>query len=261
MVLPIIDARVHISRTIAPWPRAREALRRAGIDTALLTAHPDSPQLSDDLSLPLDVAGANGPWAAYYVGGSPFSGHRRGPLRVPANLGRYRALHIRCFFSPSLDFGGATTSAQWDPDSLEAAAGRADLGELIAAAADLGMPVWLTEHFPVTLALIDRFPRVRWVIPKMGAMNGGTAQVLNALADHDTVFFDSACGELHESIVRRIGPQRILFASGYPFNEPSEALDQVGHLNLPDDQIAAIAGGNLLELLGEADRFGASRGE
>jgi len=256
MVLPIIDARVHVSRTIAPWPKAREALRVAGIDSALLTAHPDGSQLSDDITLPLDVAGADGPWAAYYVGGNPFSGQRRGRIIIPPTLARYHALHIRCFLSPSLDFGAATTAAQWEPDSLQAAVERDDLSAIIDAAHGLGMPVWLTEHFPVTLGLIDRFPHVRFVIPKMGAMNGGSAQVLNALAEHSQVLFDTSCGELHESIVKRIGHERVLLASGYPFNDPSEALDQVGHLDLPDDQIAAIAGGNVLALLGGAHRSG-----
>ncbi len=261
MALPIIDARVHVSRTIAPWPRARETLRRAGIDTALLTAHPESPQLSDDITLPLDVAGPDGPWAALYVGGNPFSGHRRGPIRVPHDLERYHALHIRCFLSPSLDFGAATTSSTWEPEELQAAVGREDLGALIEAAHALGMAVWLTEHFPVTLELIDRFPQVRFVIPRMGAMNGGAAQVVNMLARYDNVYFDTSCGELHEAVVRRIGAQRILLASGHPFNDPAEALDQVGHLDLPDDDIAAIAGGNLLGLLPRRDRSRGRAGE
>ncbi len=249
MALPIIDARVHVSRTISPWPEVREHLRAAAVDTALLSAHPESPQLSDDVALPLDVAGPEGPYAAYYVGGNPFSGHRRGPITVPDDLPRYSALHIRCFLSPSLDFGGSTSSAQWDPESLRAAVEREDLGELLDAARQLAMPVWLIEHFPVTLALVERFPQVRFVIPKMGAMNGGTAQVLNVLAGHSHICFDTSCGELHESIVRRIGHTRILLASGHPFNDPAEALEQVCSMSLPDEQIAAIAGGNLLELI------------
>ena len=251
MALPIIDARIHVSRTTTPWSRAREALRKAGADTALLSAHPESPQLSDDVALPLDLAGKDGPWAALYVGGNPYAGHRRGPIKIPAKLESYAAIHIRCFLSPSLDFGGATTSSQWDPESLDEAAGREDLGELLDAAQQLEMPVWLIEHFPLTLALVDRFPEVRFVIPKMGAMNGGSAAVLNALAEHAHICFDTACGELHESIVERIGFRRILLASGYPFNEPAEALSQVCSLDLPDEEIEAMAGGNFLELIGE----------
>ncbi len=249
MALPIIDARVHISRSTTPWAGVREVLRKAGVDTALVSAHPESPQLSDDLALPLDVAGEDGPYAACYVGGNPYAGHRRGPINVPGNLASYHAVHIRCFLSPSLDFGGATTSAQWDPESLEEAVGRDDIAELLDAAQQLEMPVWLIEHFPITLALIERFPEVRFVIPKMGAMNGGSAAVLNALAPQAHILFDSSCGELQESIVERIGFRRIMLASGYPFNEPSEALEQLCSLDLPDEQIAAIAGGNLLELI------------
>ncbi len=251
MALPIIDARVHVSRTKAPWPRVRDVLHKAGVDTALLSAHPDSPQLSDDIALPLDAAGDGGAYAAYYAGGNPFAGHRRGRLQIPDDLDRYHAVHIRCFLSPSLDFGGATTSAQWDPDELEQAVQREDLGELIDAAAQLEMPVWLIEHFPVTLGLIERFPGVRFVIPKMGAMNGGTAAVLNALAEYSHICFDTSCGEVHESIVSRLGYRRILLASGYPFNEPSDALKQVCSMDLPDEQIGAIAGGNLLDLIEE----------
>jgi len=254
MVLPIIDARVHLSRSTHPWAQAQQALRAAGIDSALVTAHPDSPQLSDDLGLPLDIATPDGPWAAYYLGGNPFAGYRRGPVRIPSDFGRYQALHIRCFLSPSLDFGAATTSSFWDPERTEEALTHEGLAEIIEAAHARGMPIWLTEHFPITLALIDRFPEVRWVIPKMGAMNGGSAAVLNALAERENVLFDTALGDVHESVVRRLGHERILLASGYPFNEPAWALDQVGRLDLPDDQIAAIAGGNLLGLLSLGDR-------
>lgn len=249
MALPIVDARVHVSRTTSQWPRVHETLRRAGVDTALLSAHPESPQLSDDIALPLDLARDEGPYAALYVGGNPYSGHRRGPIVVPAKIERYSALQIRCFFSPSLDFGGATTSAQWDPDAIDAVVGRDDIAELLDAAEAHQMPVWLTEHFPVTLALIERFPAVRFIIPKMGAMNGGSAAVLNALAGHSHICFDTSCGELQESIVKKIGFRRILLASGYPFNEPADALEQLCSLKLPDEEIEAMAGGNLLQLI------------
>jgi hypothetical protein len=251
MALPIVDARVHLSRSLAPWPKVREVLRRAGVDSALVSLHPESPQPEHDATLLLDVSGEDGPWAAYYVGGLPFEGYRRGPITIPRDFDRYRALHIRNFLSPSLDFGGATTSASWDSERLEEAVGREDLGAIIDAASQREMPVWLVEHFPVTLGLIERFPDVRFVIPKMGAMNGGSAAVINALADFAHICFDTSCGELHESIVRRLGYRRILFASGYPFNEPSNALTQLCSMDLPDDEIAAMAGGNLLQLIGD----------
>lgn len=250
MALPIADARVHVSRTTEPWPRVREVLRRAGIDAALLSPHPESSQLSDDIRLPLDVAQPDGPWAAYYLGGNPFSGHLRGEARLPGEFERYRALHIRCFLSPSLDFGGAVTSATWDPDALGAALEREDLMAIIARAGELGMPTWLIEHFPLTVGIIERFPNQTFVIPKMGQMNGGSSRVLNAFAGSENVCFDTAFGELHESIVKRLGHERVLLASGYPFNDPRACLDQVSALNLPDEQIEAIMGGNLLRLLG-----------
>lgn len=249
MVLPIIDARVHVSRDIAPWPKVREVLRKSGVDSAVLSVHPESPRPEHDLTLPRDVSAEDGPWAAYYVGGYPFEGYRNGPARIPSDFDRYSALHIRCFVSPSLDFGGATTSAYWDAERLEAAVGREDLGAVIDAARQREIPVWLIEHFPVTMSLIERFPGVRFVIPKMGAMNGGAAAVVNALTDFSHICFDTALGELQESIVRRIGYKRILFASGYPFNQPSLALEQLCGMDLPDDEIAAMAGGNVLELL------------
>lgn len=251
MALPIIDARVHVSRSTTPWPKVKEVLRKAGVDTALLSMHPESPQPEHDMTLPRDVSGKDGPYAAYYVGGNPFEGYRSGPVTIPSDFDRYRALHIRSYLSPSLDFGGATTSAHWDTESLEAAVGREDLGAIIDAARQRDMPVWLIEHFPVTLGLIERFPDVRFVIPKMGAMNGGAAAVINALAGHAHICFDTSCGEIQESIVEKIGFRRILFASGYPFNEPSDALDQLCSMDLVDEKIEAMAGGNFLELIGD----------
>ena len=250
MATPIIDARVHVSRTVAPWPKVREVLQWAGVDTALLSAHPESMQMSDDLALPLDIAAEDGPFACCYFGGNPFSGHLRGHASIPDDFERYSALQIRCFLSPSLDFGGAVTQASWDPEELEALVGREDLAAVITRAGELNMPIWLIEHFPITISLVNRFPDQVFVIPRMGQMNGGTAQVLNALADQENVHFDTSFGDLHESIVGRVGYQRILLASGYPFNDPRECLDQVGALNLPDDEIEAIMGGNLLRLLG-----------
>ena len=250
MALPIIDARVHVSRSTAPWPKVQTVLRKAGVDSALLSMHPESTQPEHDMTLPLGVATSDGPWAAYYVGGLPFEGYRRGQVEVPSDFDRYSAVHIRSFLSPSLDFGGATTSASWDAERLEEAIGREDLAAVIDAAREREMPVWLIEHFPVTLSLIERFPDVRFVIPKMGAMNGGSAAVLNALAGHAHICFDTSCGEIHESIVKRIGFKRILFASGYPFNDPAEALDQLCAMDLPDEEIGAMAGGNFLELIG-----------
>ena len=249
MVLPIIDARVHVSRAMAPWPKVRKMLGEAGVDSALLSINPESTAPDHDLLLPRDVAAPDGPWAAYYVGGYPFEGYRRGAIEIPSDFDRYSALHIRCFVSPSLDFGGATTSASWDAKRLDAAIGREDLCAIIDAAGQREMPVWLIEHFPVTLGLIERFPDVRFVIPKMGAMNGGSSAVVNALAEFEQIYFDTSCGEVQESVVRRIGYRRILFASGYPFNEPASALEQLCSMDLPDDEIAAMAGGNLLELL------------
>jgi len=251
MATPIIDARAHISRNSYPWPKVQEVMRRAGIDSALLSLHPESDQPEHDMTLIRDVADKDGPWAAYYVGGLPFDGYRRGSVGVPADFDRYSAVHIRSFLSPSLDFGGATTSASWDSESLEEAVGREDLGGIIDAARQRDMPVWLIEHFPVTLGLIERFPDVRFVIPKMGAMNGGSAAVINALADQAHISFDTSCGEVHESIVKRLGFRRIIFASGYPFNEPSDALDQLCSMNLHDEEIGAMAGGNFLELIGD----------
>ncbi|MFP4249963.1 MAG: amidohydrolase family protein [Armatimonadota bacterium] len=249
MATPIIDARVHVSRATAPWPKVQTLLRKAGIDSALLSMHPETTQPEHDMTLPRDVAAEDGPWAAYYVGGLPFEGYRRGPAEVPADFDRYSAVHIRSFLSPSLDFGGATTSAHWDSERLEEAVGRDDLAAVIDAAHERDMPVWLIEHFPVTLALIERFPGVRFVIPKMGAMNGGSAAVVNALAGHAHICFDTSGGEIHESIVKRLGFRRILFASGYPFNDPADCLDQLCAMDLHDEEIGAMAGGNFLELI------------
>ena len=111
MALPIIDARVHVGRTQTTYQQVRRALAQAGVDTALLCAEPESPQLSDDVTLPLDLARPDGPYACYYVGGNPFGGHRRGEMKVPRNFERYSALYLHCFLSPSHDFGGAVTSA------------------------------------------------------------------------------------------------------------------------------------------------------
>lgn len=249
MALPIIDARVHVGRTQTTYQQVRRALHQAGVDTALLCAEPESPQLSDDVTLPLDLARPDGPYACYYVGGNPFGGHRRGEMKVPRNFERYSALYVHCFLSPSHDFGGAVTSATWEPEGLRRAVEREDLARLLHRAAELAMPTWLCEHFPVTISLIERFRDNVFVIPRMGQMSGGTATIIKAFAGNENVHFDTAGGEVHEAIIKRLGYERVLFASGYPYDEPRRCLDMVSALDLPDEQIEAIMAGNLLRLI------------
>ena len=49
--------------------------------------------------------------------------------------------------------------------------------------------------------------------------------------------------------MKRVGYERVLFASGYPYDEPRRCLDMISALDLPDEQIEAIMGGNLLRLI------------
>lgn len=246
----IIDSHVHVGRTHARWDETWPRLEAAGIDAAVLAADPNSPNLDDERALPAALARPGGPYALWYIGGDPFSGIRLGPPKLPPSLDDYDGVEWHCYFSPRLDYGSSSdieAAAAAEVLSSPAAGGALDALETLLAK---GLPVRLTEDLPTTLALIDRCPEGRFIIPHMGLRNGGTSRVTNALAGNPNVCFDTSVVEPNEGMVERVGWRRVLFGSDAPAGDPAWSIRQVRQLKLPPEQIEAILGGNAQRLLG-----------
>ncbi len=244
----IIDSHVHVGRTHARWEETWPRLQAAGIDAAVVAADPDSPNLHDERALPAALCGPDGPYALWYIGGDPFSGMLRGPPGLPPRLEEYRGVEWHCYFSRRLDYGSsddldAANAAQ--VLSSSAASGALEALEGLVAK---GLPIRLTEDLPTTLALIDRSPEGRFIIPHMGLRNGGTSRVLNALAGNPNVYFDTSVVEPNEGMVERVGWERVLFGSDAPTGDPAWAIRQVRELDIPPEQTEAILGGNAQRL-------------
>ncbi len=250
MAEPItIDSHVHVGRTHARWAETLPLLEAAGIDAAVLSADPDSPNLDDERDLPAALSARDGPYALWYIGGDPVSGIRRGPPPLPRDLDGYRGVEWHCYFSEAFDYGSSDDLAAATAAELLQSSDSLPALEALEALVARGLPVRLTENLPTTLALIERCPDGRFIIPHMGLRNGGTSRVLNALASNANVYFDTSVVEPNEGMVERVGWQRVLFGSDAPTGDPARAIRRVRELNIPPQQVQAILGENAQRLL------------
>jgi hypothetical protein len=99
--------------------------------------------------------------------------------------------------------------------------------------------------------LASEVPALRIVLINTGY------RALRELADlmdvHSEVRIDTAslCGHLQvEWMAQRYGAHRVLFGTGAPETDDAGPRFQLDHLELPAEDVALIAGGNIVELLG-----------
>ena len=251
----IIDAHVLVGRNESRWQTTWPALDALGIDTAVLSADPESYDLAGDRTLPGDLSRRDGPYGLWYIGGAPFSGIQQGAPTLPRDIRDFQGIDWHCYFSDRYDYGSTAdeesiaTAAQ-TLDSREAQPALATLAELAGA----GLPIRITETFPVTVAIISRFPEAVFVVPHMGNRSGGVARVLNALAASPNVYFDTSGIEPNEGMVGTVGASRVVFASGAPHADPSRALRVVRALELPPADVQRILGENARRLFAPKPR-------
>ena len=244
----VIDSHVHVGRNESRWETVRPSLEAVGIDTAVLSADPESYDLRGDRSIGGDLARPGGPFGLWYISGNPFGGYRLAEPLLPRSLDDYDGVDWHCWFSDAYDYGSsdALAEAQALLDSADACRAL----EALEALFEAGLPVRLTESLPFTLALIELFPSARFIIPHMGLRNGGCARVLNALAESPRVYFDTSVVQPNEGMVRTVGAHRVLFGSDTPTGDLARAIREVRSLDLPPGEIEAILGGNAQRLFG-----------
>lgn len=113
---------------------------------------------------------------------------------------------------------------------------------------------WLSEGLQLG-ELARRFPDVTLIATNGGQINIsglGQTDVELALADNANLLVQTAGvyrEDFLEGVAARFGPERLVFASGFPLMDPRLELRRVQWANFDEAAKAAILGGNLERLL------------
>jgi hypothetical protein len=109
-------------------------------------------------------------------------------------------------------------------------------------------------HGEALARLVEEYPKLRLIVAHMGGYDmweGVDEHLVGAPVHFDLSYtFEFAPDEVIESICSRHGWDRIIFGSDFPWQGQQEALTGLRRLDLDDTTFAAVAAGNLLELLG-----------
>ncbi|MGH2443488.1 MAG: amidohydrolase family protein, partial [Chloroflexota bacterium] len=111
------------------------------------------------------------------------------------------------------------------------------------------LPVMFEESFAVTLEFVLRYPSLDIIVPHLGARSGGESTIMRALWDAPNVYFETSLAALDESILARVGSERIFFGSAFPYGDPEIEINKIDRLPIPEDVKEGMYGDNLLSLL------------
>lgn len=249
----IVDANVSLDRDRLPVERALDVLRGAGIRRAVVFADARARDLADQNRYVLDASRQRDLYPFYYVGGNPWTDTRPEYLEVPDALADYAGIRWHRWIGSGIDREGT-----FDQDELEWAVSLMESAEFeafMAAAAHYNLPVIFEESFAVTIEFVTRYPSLDILVPHLGARSGGQANILRALWDKPNVYFDTSLAFLDETVLARLGTERIFFGSGFPYGDPESELDKIDRLPISEDVKEGIYGDNLVSLLTGYDRL------
>jgi predicted TIM-barrel fold metal-dependent hydrolase len=122
-----------------------------------------------------------------------------------------------------------------EPDLPPDPAGHAQRGEPLLVVADLAKAY---PELPFLLAGFD-YRTMRTILPLLRTFPNV----------HLTTGYNFAMHRGLEFLVDEIGPDRILFGTGFPISEPAMYVTQLMYADLPDAARAAVASGNANRLL------------
>ena len=128
--------------------------------------------------------------------------------------------------------------------------------------------VYLNDYADLAMILpvIDRYRHIPIILTHMA--EGNAADVFAVAAQYPHVFFDTSIvisgklcfKRLHDpcwqedayvvDVVRRIGAERIVFGSDYPFGSPIHDVTRFLRMPLSDEEKRMIVGGNALRIFG-----------
>jgi hypothetical protein len=242
----LIDARVHVASRRNRTEEVLETLKQADTDTAIIFADALSDDLGAENRYVLRGAQEFDCFPFYYLGGNPFTDTRM-DLEIPVNLEEYAGLRWHGWFGEGPDLTGRV-----DRHELEFAVMIMESPEfesLMSALAFYDMPVMFEEDFGVTVEFVTRYENLKIIIPHMGAYSGGEENVMKRLHGNENVYFTTSHSTLDSTYARRIGPERLLYASDFPYGDPKQAIDRVRSLGFSDEDEALVFGENVERLL------------
>lgn len=242
----LIDAHVHISSPNYRTDDVLRTLKRVDTDSALIFPDAESTQLESENRYVLRSGQEFDCYPFYYIGGNPFT-DTRSDLEVPHNLGEYSGVRWHHWFGESPDRTGRV-----DRHELEFAVVTMESPEFEALTSALRFydkPIMFEEDFAVTLEFIARYGDLKVIIPHMGLLSGGEENVIGRLYTNANVYFTTSHGTLDPVTLRRVGPERLLYSSDYPYGDPVENIEKIKRLDLGDEDEAMVFGENAERLL------------
>lgn len=243
----IIDAHINVDSDRFGLDVVLPVLARSHIGSAVIFADPHSEDLDRQNRYVLDEGIRHDLYPFYYLGGNPWTDTRPDILELPDNIGDYCGFRWHRWIGEAVDMAGIPNRAE-----LEWAVGLMETPEFesfVAAAAHYRMPVVFEESLSVTVEFATRYPVLDIIVPHMGLESGGEANVLRALWDVPNVYFGTSRALMSESTFARLGTERIIFGSGYPYGDPEVEVDKIDKLPIPDEAKEDILGDTLLSLL------------
>ncbi|HEV3312502.1 MAG TPA: amidohydrolase family protein [Chloroflexota bacterium] len=244
----IIDAQVNISGRDQKTAEVLRALRQHDIDTAVIFADAESVDLESSNRYVLRSGQEFDCYPFYYLGGNPFTDTRM-DLEDPPNLEDYAGVRWHGWFAESEDRTGRVDRHELDfaVVTMESP----EFGGLMSGLQFYGKPIIFEEDFAVTLEFVRRYEALTVIIPHLGMLSGGEEKVVGELHRYPNVYFTTSHAALEPAMVRRIGPERLLFASDYPRGKLGPSIEKIKRLDLSDEDEALVFGENLERILNQ----------
>ena len=128
---------------------------------------------------------------------------------------------------------------------------RSVVGPLCSALERHRLPLMLNETgMPAAAELAREYPRLPVIVPRPGYRNRELIPPLRIAANlHIAIAAPFVPYRGLEVLVKAVGAERLLFATGFPESSPGAALTHVLYSDISDATLAMIAGGNLLRLV------------
>jgi hypothetical protein len=243
----IVDAHVSLDDVKYPVERALTVLARSRIDRAIIFADAHAADLDAQNRSILAAGRAHNLFPFYYIGGNPWTDTRPSELAIPDYIDEYAGIRWHRWVGTGIDRTGGFDDAEleWAVSLMESP----EFEAFVSAAAHYNLPVLFEESFAVTLEFVQRYPSLDIIVPHLGARSGGESNVLRALWDTPNVYFDTSLAQLDETILARVGSERILFGSAFPYGDPEVEIDKIDRLPIPESLKEGIYGDNALSLL------------
>ncbi len=243
----IVDAHVALDEHRYPVEAALKVLQQAKIQRAVVFPDAHAEDVEAQNVYVLEAARQHDLYPFYYIGGNPFTDTRPDRLELPDDLSQYAGIRWHRWIGEGIDRNGVLDQDElhWSTNLMESP----EFEAFASAAAYYALPVMFEESLAVTVEFVLRCPSLDVIVPHLGARSGGQANVIRALWDTPNVYFETSLSQIEETTLSRVGTERILFGSGYPYGDPEAELDKIDRLSIPEEAKEGMYGDNLVSLI------------